>query len=94
MSFTKKATALTYDKENDNAPKVVANGEGYVASNIIKVATKNNIPIKKDEDMVELLSQIEINKTIPENMYKSVAEIFSFIYNITNDKRVEDEKKD
>lgn len=94
MKYIKKATALSYDKKEDKAPKVVAKGQGSIASNIIDVAKQYNIPIKKDEDMVELLSQIELNKTIPENMYKAVAEIFSFIYNMTDDKRKTDEKKD
>ena len=92
-NHTKKATALKYDTKKDNAPKVVASGDRIIASNIIKIAKENNIPIKKDEDMIELLSQIEINKEIPIEMYKGVAEIFSFIYNITNDKRGEHEKE-
>lgn len=89
----KKATALQYDKTKDEAPIVVASGNNHIASNIIQIAQQNNIPIKKDEDMVELLSKIELNKEIPENLYKAVAEVFSFIYNITNDKRVESEEK-
>ncbi len=91
---SKKAAALKYNQSSDNAPKVVASGERLVAQNIIKIAQQNNIPIKKDEDMVQMLSQIELNQEIPPAMYKAVAEIFSFIYDITNDKRVENEKKD
>lgn len=81
----KKANALKYNRDLDNAPKVVAQGERYMAEEIIRIAKKNNIPIKKDEDMVELLSQIEVNQEIPPNMYKAVAEIFSFIYKISRD---------
>jgi len=81
-----KATALRYNKEKDNAPKVIAKGEGTVAQNIIKIANQHNLPIKKDEDLVELLSKIELDKEIPEALYKAVAEIFSFIYEITNKK--------
>jgi flagellar biosynthesis protein len=83
----KKATALRYDEEKDNAPKVVAKGSRYLAEEIINIATKYEIPIKKDEDMVLMLEQIEVNREIPADMYKAVAEIFSFIYGITNDKR-------
>jgi flagellar biosynthesis protein len=83
----KKASALKYDKAQDEAPKVVAHGQRYMAQEIIKIAQKHDIPIKKDEDMVELLSQIEINQEIPPNMYKAVAEVFSFVYQISNDKR-------
>ncbi|PLY05124.1 MAG: type III secretion system protein [Arcobacter sp.] len=79
----KKAVALNYDIDVDNAPKVVAKGKGALASNIIKIAQDNDVPIKKDEDLVELLSAIDIDKEIPDSMYKAVSEIFSFIYDLT-----------
>lgn len=78
-----KAVALEYDTAKNTAPKVTAIGKGEVAKNIIKIAKDCDIPIKKDEDLVELLSQIDIDKEIPPNMYKAVAEIFSFIYKMS-----------
>ena len=80
----KKAAALKYDIGNDQAPKVIAKGQGETAKNIIKIAEANNLPIKKDEDLVELLSKIDIEQEIPSNMYKAVAEVFSFVYNMSN----------
>ena len=47
--FIQKAVALKYDIEKDNAPKITAKGKGETASNIIKIAKENDIPIKKDE---------------------------------------------
>lgn len=91
-NLTQKAVALKYDIEKDNAPKVTAKGKGETASNIIKIAKENNIPIKKDEDLIELLSQIDIDKEIPSSMYRAVAEIFSFIYDLSNNKKDIDEK--
>lgn len=82
--YIQKAAALQYDQLLNNAPKIIAKGEGNVAKNIIKIAQDNNLPIKKDEDLIELLSQLDIDKEIPTDMYKAVAEIFSFIYGITN----------
>lgn len=82
-----KAVALKYEREKHNAPKVVASGKGNVAEHIIKLAKEHDILIKKDADLVELLSKIEVNKEIPPMLYKAVAEVFSFIYKITNDKR-------
>ena len=78
-----KAAALRYDKEKENAPRVIAKGEGKVAQNIIKVAELNNLPIKKDEDLIELLSKVELDKEVPEALYKVVAELFSFVYKVT-----------
>ncbi|PRM89432.1 EscU/YscU/HrcU family type III secretion system export apparatus switch protein [Aliarcobacter cryaerophilus] len=79
-----KAVALQYDKSANNAPKITAKGKGETANNIIKIAQDNKIPIKKDEDLVELLSKIDIDKEIPTSMYKAVAEIFAFIYELSN----------
>jgi len=82
----KKAVALRYDIAKENVPKVVGKGKGLMAERIIKIAKENELPIKKDEDLVELLTKIDIDKEIPNNLYKAVAEVFSFIYNITNKK--------
>jgi len=79
-----KAVALEYDKERDNAPFVTAQGTGETAKNIIKIAEENGIPIKKDEDLVNMLSQIELNKEIPVELYQAVSEVFSFIYALSN----------
>ena len=85
-NITQKAIALKYDIEKDNAPKITAKGKGETASNIIKIAKEHDIPIKEDADLIELLSQIDIDKEIPGSMYKAVAEIFSFIYDLSNNK--------
>ncbi len=85
--FIPKAAALKYDHLSNSAPKVVAKGQGDIASNIIKIAEKNNLPIKRDADLIELLTKLDIDQEIPPNMYKAVAEIFSFIYDITNKKK-------
>lgn len=81
----KKAVALRYDVEKENAPRVVASGKGATAENIIKIAELHNLPIKKDEDLVELLSKVEIDKEIPEKLYVAVAEVFKFLYNVTRE---------
>ena len=79
----KKAAALRYDRTKEKAPRVVAKGSSEVAKNIIRIAEENEIPIKKDEDLIELLSKVELDKEVPEELYKAVAEVFSFIYKIS-----------
>jgi flagellar biosynthesis protein len=79
----KKAVALRYDTTKENAPKVVAKGKGESAENIIKIAQLHNLPIQKNEDLVELLSKVEIDHEIPEKLYVAVAEVFKFLYNVT-----------
>ena len=83
---TKKAVSLGYNRQKDNAPKVLATGSGEVAKNIINLAKSHDIPIKEDADLVEVLSKVDLNEEVPPNLYKAVAEIFSFLYQMTNKK--------
>jgi len=82
----KKAVALGYNRSQDNAPKVLASGAGEIANKIISLAKEHDIPIKEDPDLIEILSKVEVEQEIPPNLYKAVAEIFSFLYKITNKK--------
>jgi len=82
----KKAIALRYNQKKENAPKVIAKGEANTAKKIIELAKEQDIPIQKDEDLVELLSAVELDAEIPPQMYKAVAEVFRFIYATTHPK--------
>lgn len=77
-----QAVALSYDASIHSAPKVVAKGKGNVAANIIEKAKEHRVPIQEDSSLVELLSQLQINETIPEQLYAAVAEVFAFIYHV------------
>ncbi|NPA12476.1 MAG: flagellar biosynthesis protein FlhB [Aquificae bacterium] len=80
----KKAVALKYDREKDNAPRVVAKGKGYIGEKIIQIAKEHNIPIKEDPILVEALSKVEINQEIPPELYQAVAEVLIYIYRKTS----------
>ncbi|MCL6571106.1 MAG: EscU/YscU/HrcU family type III secretion system export apparatus switch protein [Bacillus sp. (in: Bacteria)] len=77
-----RAVALSYDVDKLGAPKVVAKGKGNVATNIIEKAKEHQVPIQEDSSLVELLSQLQINETIPEQLYSAVAEVFAFVYRV------------
>lgn len=80
----KSAVALKYHAEEDAVPKVAAKGEGLVAERIIELAKENQIPIKEDPDLVQILSQVDINKEIPPSVYKVVAELLAFVYKLNS----------
>lgn len=75
----KKAIALQYEPETDNAPKVIASGEGYLAEKIIEKAISSDVPLHKDEKLAESLSSLDIGETIPPELYSVVAEILVFV---------------
>lgn len=81
----KSALSLQYIKGSDNAPKVTAKGQGWVAEKIIAMAEDKNIPIKKDKDLIELLGKIDVGQEIPEALYKVVAELLAWVYQLNNE---------
>jgi len=88
----KEAVALRYDEKQADAPTVIAKGKGQVADQILKEAMGHQIPIQEDPSLVELLSKLNINDKIPEELYKAVAEVFAFIYQA--DKQASNKKKE
>jgi flagellar biosynthesis protein len=83
MDKRKKVVALKYKPNEDAAPKVVAKGSGWLADKILEVARENRIPLKEDRQLVEVLSAIDLNREIPPELYKAVAEILAFVYRMT-----------
>ena len=79
---TKSAVSLQYKKEVSSAPKVTAKGQGWVAEAIIKMARERNIPIREDKDLLNLLSEIDIGREVPESLYKVVAELLAWVYQL------------
>ena len=78
----KEAVALSYDPNSNSAPKIVAKGKGKIAENILRKAHENDIPIQEDPSLVEILGQLNIDESIPEELYKAVSEVFAYIYQV------------
>ncbi|WP_373020368.1 EscU/YscU/HrcU family type III secretion system export apparatus switch protein [Thiomicrorhabdus sp.] len=76
----KIAVSLQY--EGEGAPIVTAKGSGHVAEQIIETAKQHNIPIQQDHQLVELLSQVELNHEIPSVLYEAVAQVLVFAYQL------------
>ncbi|KQL54645.1 hypothetical protein AN964_14825 [Heyndrickxia shackletonii] len=82
LSDGREAIALSYQSEKHSAPVIAAKGKGFVADNIIEKAREHRIPIQEDPSLVQLLGTLDINETIPEELYEAVAEVFAFIYKV------------
>ena len=76
----KKAVALRYKPDRDNAPKVVAKGAGELAKRIIEIAKKHGIPVEENAPLADVLFKLELNQEIPPELYLAVAEILAFVY--------------
>lgn len=78
----RKAVALRYNLDKDEAPKIVAKGAGLLAERIIELAQEHGIQLHEDPDLVGLLSKLEVNTEIPEQLYAAVAEVLAFVYRL------------
>lgn len=85
-----KAAALSYDRTKDSAPRLKAKGDGRIAEKIIAKATENDVPVLQDASLVELLGNLDIDETIPGEVYEAVAEVFAFVYQLDR-QMIEDE---
>lgn len=81
----RKAVALRYDAESEQAPKIAAKGAGYLADRILEIAEENGVFIHEDPDLVAVLAKLDVNTEIPENLYRAVAEILAFVYRLNRD---------
>ena len=76
----RKAVALRYDTERDDAPRMIAKGRGHRADQIVKAAREHGIAIHEDPDLIAVLSALELNSAIPTELYQAVAEVLAFVY--------------
>lgn len=74
------AVALGYDRDKNNAPVVLAKGQGDIAEKIKALAEEHGIEIRQDADLLQILKTVDINQEIPVEAFAAVAEILSYIY--------------
>ena len=74
----KRAVALKYP-EGVEAPVIMAKGEGRTAEIMLEEAEKNGIHIAQDAVLVDMLGISDVGSIVPENAWKALAVIFSYI---------------
>jgi len=78
---THYAVAIMYDANIMSAPKVVAKGKDLIAQKIKEIAIENNVPIVEDKPLAQLLYKtVDIDEQIPPDLFKAVAQILAYIY--------------
>jgi flagellar biosynthetic protein FlhB len=77
---THYAVALSYD--NTGAPRVVAKGADFVATRIREEATVHKVPIVANPPLARALYQVELDREIPAEHYRAVAEVIAFVWKL------------
>jgi flagellar biosynthesis protein len=76
----KKAVALRFLPTADNAPRLVAKGEGTLAERILQIAERKDVQIIEDKSLAESLSRLGLGVEIPDNLYKAVSVVFRYLW--------------
>ncbi len=77
----KVAIALKNDRDNTNElPIITASGHGAVAEKILEMAFAQGVKVRKDADLAEILSLVELDNEIPTEAIVAVAEILIQVY--------------
>jgi len=79
------AVAMKYDANLNDAPVVIAKGEGYLAMKIKEIARANNIEIVENKKLARTIYEtVDIGEAIPPELYQAVAEILAYVYSLKN----------
>ena len=76
----RQAIALKYD--GTHAPTLTAKGDEELAEEILRIARDYEVPIYENPELVRLLARMELGDSIPEELYRTIAEIIAFAWNL------------
>ena len=84
---THYAVALRYDRDKENAPRIVGKGMNNLALKIKEIARENLIQVVENPPLArELYKSCEVDSTIPDALFKAVAEVLAFVYKARGEK--------
>lgn len=79
------ACAIKYDKEEAQAPVLIAKGADFLAQKIKDAAKENDIPIVENKPLARMLYyNVDLDSEIPRELYQMVAEVLAYVYQLKN----------
>lgn len=95
----KTAVALDQGAQEGRLPRISAAGRGKIAEKILQLAYENDIKVREDSELTEILAKIELDSPIPSEAFMAVAEILSYVYRANGqpnpfDANINDDKDD
>ncbi|HCQ70791.1 MAG: hypothetical protein CL570_03340 [Alphaproteobacteria bacterium] len=82
-TIKKKRPAAVAVKERQSQaelPAITAAGRGKIAEAIVQLAFENDIKVREDSALAEMLVEIDVDSPIPSEAFMAVAEILSYVY--------------
>ena len=79
------ACALKYNADEMASPMLIAKGTELIAKKIIDIAKEHSVPVIENAPVARALyKMVDLNQQIPPELYKAIAEILLFVYNLKN----------
>lgn len=76
----KTAVAVKDRTAERKVPQVIAAGRGNIAEKIMQLAFENDIKVKEDPALAEMLAAVELESPIPSEAFMALAEILYYVY--------------
>lgn len=77
---THLANAIRFDEEQDEAPVLLAKGEGEVARRMVEAARAYGIPVVRDVPVARALAELGEGEAIPRALYEAMALILQDVF--------------
>lgn len=74
-----KAVAVKRE-EKDALPRITATGRGKLAEQILDIAFANDVKVRQDEELVNILDTYEVDSPVPLEALGAVSEILRYVY--------------
>lgn len=77
------AIAIKYDRENMDAPKVIAKGADFLAQKIKMLAADAGVPLVENVPLARTLyKSVKVGQVVPRALYQAVAEVLAYVYRL------------
>jgi flagellar biosynthetic protein FlhB len=77
------AVALTYDRNSEGAPVLVAKGADEIAKKILEIAQEHKIQILRIPLLARaLFFTTEVKQEIPDSLYTAVAQVLAYVFQL------------
>lgn len=77
------SVAIRYDSSEMDSPVIIAKGADFIAMKIREIARQHEIPLVENPPVARLLHKLDIGESVPEDLFKVIAEILAHVYSLT-----------
>jgi flagellar biosynthesis protein len=74
-----------FAKDGKDISKITASGYGLLAEQILALAFQNDVKVREDRDLAQMLSAVELDSEIPADALIAVAEILAYVYRVNGE---------